>query len=745
MGDGVASSGVPATSGDWLAPLLLAVVLALIFLMLHAPGKSRVRETVDQPEPPLVILQRRYALGEVGPDEYERIRAALVRDVSPPSGWRTAPKAVSRLGRVVAVLSLAAGAAHVLAAPEHFAEWWGYGVFFLVVGLAQVVYARMLLRRPRGPRALYAAGLVGTLLLIGVYLLSRTVGIPPIGPTGGAVESVGALDVTVQLLELGASAALLVLLRQGGGVSTRSGANAAAFVPSLRHRRTFLVVAGSSALGLVGALVAFRAGRWPESIRGARTASAAPPVPFSATLAADDALEVQLTASEIDWDLASGRQVRALSYAGQVPGPEIRVREGQRLRVLFTNQLAVPTTIHWHGLDVPNAMDGVSDLTQPAVPPGGSFVYEFDARPAGTRWYHTHVSASEQQDRGLYAPLIVEPAQPEASPPASEHTLVLGAWTTGQGSAVPAPAEVSELGGGTSGMMGGGGMMRGNGMMGGGGMMGSSGDPAYDTFTVNGKAFPATTPITVRPGERVRLRLINASGARTHLIHLDGHQLQVTHTDGNALVQPVSVDVVPLAPAERYDVEFTANKAGVWSLHDLAAGQTEAGLRLQVVYAGHESDLEQPLRSGIAGLTVWSYTMGQGVDRLAAPSGATRTADLTLSGGMMGSQAWTINGKSYPHTDPVSVGQGDLVQLRVVNLSMESHPLHLHGHSFRLVSAGQHGFASPLVKNVVNLLPMEGASIEFVADNPGAWMFHCHKPMHMDGGMATLIRYGAPG
>jgi len=275
-------------------------------------------------------------------------------------------------------------------------------------------------------------------------------------------------------------------------------------------------------------------------------------------------------------------------------------------------------------------------------------------------------------------------------------------------------------------------------------MMGGSHEPPYDTFAINGKAFPATVPLMVQEGERVRLRLINASGSRTHLIYLEGHQLQVTHTDGNQLQEPVVVDVVPIAPAERYDVEFTANRPGVWSLHDLTPGQTEAGLRVKVIYAGQETVTESSLRTDTNSLQQWAYPMGQGVDWLPTPTDATADFQLTLSGGMMGSDQWTINGKSYPHTDPLPVHQGDLVRLRLFNMSMETHPMHLHGHSFRITGIDGSKISTPLIKDVMAIQPMGAATLEFVADNPGVWMFHCHKPMHMEGGMVTLVRYQPP-
>jgi FtsP/CotA-like multicopper oxidase with cupredoxin domain len=217
---------------------------------------------------------------------------------------------------------------------------------------------------------------------------------------------------------------------------------------------------------------------------------------------------IALEARETTWELVPGKTIRAMTYNGQVPGPEIRAREGERLRVVLKNALAEPTTIHWHGVDVPNAMDGVPGVTQKPVQPGEAFVYEFEARPAGTRWYHTHFQEHRQMDLGLVAPLIIEPATPEPSAYDREATLVLDDWATGAGPALPSTAAGTAGGrGNVGGMMSG--MMRGRGMgdmMGGrgmGGMMRGMGrgahEPAYDTMTINGKAYPACALSTPAP------------------------------------------------------------------------------------------------------------------------------------------------------------------------------------------------------------------------------------------------------
>jgi FtsP/CotA-like multicopper oxidase with cupredoxin domain len=272
--------------------------------------------------------------------------------------------------------------------------------------------------------------------------------------------------------------------------------------------------------------------------------------------------------------------------------------------------------------------------------------------------------------------------------------------------------------------------------------MGESHTPAYDTMTINGKAYPATEPLRVRKGERVRLRLINASADHTHVIRLGGHRLKVTHTDGNPLMQPVEVDAVPIAPSERYDVLFVADRPGAWLLYCAELGHPGAGEQVAVRYEGQEGRTPEPAIEGVTDLSLWRYGIGRGREVLPAPTTRRQPEfSLTLSGGMMGSDVWTINGKQYPHTDPLRVRRGDLVRVRFSNMSMEAHPMHLHGQSFRVLAVNGRRLSQPIVKDTVDVEAHMGAvDIEFVAHNPGDWFFHCHKPMHMEGGMITLAK-----
>ncbi len=243
----------------------------------------------------------------------------------------------------------------------------------------------------------------------------------------------------------------------------------------------------------------------------------------------------ELTARLVRWQILPGVEVTAMTYNGTVPGPQIRVTQGDQVRVVLKNELPYPTTIHWHGILVPNAMDGVPDMTQAPVPPGGSFTYEFAAEPAGTYWYHSHVQTDAQVLTGLYAPFIIDPASLSDPEPDVDVTLMLSEWRVIGGQTFPAMP--------MSGM-----------------------EPNY--FTINGKAYPAVEPLKVKLGQRVRLRFV-AAGQFIHPMHLHGPHFRVVATDGYPVPEAAQLtkDTISVAPGERYDVEFVADMPGMWMLH----------------------------------------------------------------------------------------------------------------------------------------------------------------------------------
>lgn len=274
--------------------------------------------------------------------------------------------------------------------------------------------------------------------------------------------------------------------------------------------------------------------------------------------------EFILTASELDHELMPGTSVRAWGYNGQVPGPELRVREGDTVRVTLRNDLSVPTTIHWHGVDNTPAMDGPAGLNQAPVDPGQEFVYEFVAKPAGTRWYHSHADPAMQIPMGLYGPLVIEP-RVAARAYDREYTLILAELDleltpdVAAGRAERGPRDRTLRGG----------------------------ELGTDLFLLNGKMHGAVPPIRLAEGERVLIRLINA-GHLAHPVHTHGHSFKIVATDGNPVPELAqwTKDTIMVSPAERYDLELLGTNPGVWMVHCHIEHHMANGMMTTIWYDG---------------------------------------------------------------------------------------------------------------------------------------------------------------
>ncbi len=262
--------------------------------------------------------------------------------------------------------------------------------------------------------------------------------------------------------------------------------------------------------------------------------------------------EVTLTASAISWEIAPGQSIAAYAYNGTVPGPELRFRAGESVRITLVNDLPEATTIHWHGVPVPNGMDGVPDVSAPSVAPGGRFTYQFTAPAPGTYWYHPHFDSAAQIARGLYGLLIVDPADGPSPNVQSEVSLMIGEYGIGVRTMVLPPR-------GTGGGMGGSGM-------GGSGMGGSEMGPIGLGLLINGKTGPAIPDLHVRRGDRVLFRMVN-TGNMVHPMHVHGMHWTVTATDGFDLSAAYKKDTLPLNAGERYDAVLDADNPGVWMIH----------------------------------------------------------------------------------------------------------------------------------------------------------------------------------
>jgi FtsP/CotA-like multicopper oxidase with cupredoxin domain len=413
------------------------------------------------------------------------------------------------------------------------------------------------------------------------------------------------------------------------------------------------------------------------------------------------------------------------SYNGTVPGPEIRLRQGEHVQITVENRLAEETTIHWHGLRVPNAMDGVPHLTQQPIAPGKTFVYTFEVPDAGTYWYHPHQRSFEQVGRGLYGPLIVEEREPIQVD--RDVTWVLDDWRL-----LP-DAQISDDFGGF--------------------MDASHNGRVGNTVTVNGRV-PDT--FAVRAGERVRLRLINAANARIFGLEFQGHRPTVIALDGQP-VEPHEPDGgrVVLGPAMRADLilDMAGSPGDRFTITDTFYRDLEYRL-LDLAYSDPPPLREQPLDAPV---------------RLAAntmPEPDLRAAErheVTFGGGMMGGMmmammdgrrtdmrammqhgmAWAINGvvASGHVMEPfLTLQRGHSCVLAMHNDTAWHHPMHLHGHAFRVIARDERPTRYQEWQDTVLMAPHESVEIAFVADNPGDWMFHCHILEHQAAGMMAVIR-----
>jgi FtsP/CotA-like multicopper oxidase with cupredoxin domain len=434
---------------------------------------------------------------------------------------------------------------------------------------------------------------------------------------------------------------------------------------------------------------------------------------------------------------------------GTLPGPEIRVRPGEQLRVLVENLMTdAPTSIHWHGVLVPAGMDGVPDISNAPIAPQRTYVYEYPIRQSGTYWYHSHYGFQEQQ--GLYGAFVIESAD-DSERADRDPVVLLGDWlrrdpvqvfeqlragTAMSGSGkTPTPAKSGSMNG-MAGMGTGGAMQRGTP---GGTMPPMAGadlsDVSYDAFLLNGRSSRSPWTFAARPGERIRLRIINGGTSTYFRLALDGHPLTVTHADGLA-VQPVEVDQLLIGMGETYDLLVTFAGPGSATLH--AVAQDGSGQAIGVLHApdaAPQANTAMP----VFGPRELTYAMLRAPAPTTLPAGETRTFRLPLQGNMA-AYAWMIDGQAYPKADPLLIRAGERVRLELINQTGMWHPMHLHGHFFRLLQGA--GDFCPL-KHTANVAPGQTVVVEFTADNPGAWFFHCHNIYHLEAGMARVFEYVA--
>lgn len=414
------------------------------------------------------------------------------------------------------------------------------------------------------------------------------------------------------------------------------------------------------------------------------------------------------------------------AYDGRVPGPEIRVPQGSRLRLAFTNKLPEPTTIHCHGIRLPNAMDGVPHLTQEPIDPGDTFVYEFTCPDAGTFWYHPHFNSAAQVGRGLYGALVVE----EHDPPAVDRDVlwILDDWRLRNDASIS--NDFGNLHDVThAGRIG-------------------------NTVTVNGR-IPET--FQVRRGERIRLRLINAANARVFALSFAEHNPTIIAIDGQPVEPHVPADRrIVLGPAMRTDLvlDFAGEPNTRYAVLDDYYPRLQYKL-LDLVYAS-DALRERPPAADVR----------LQPNPVAEPDLASAERHrVVLGGGMMGGMvsaivdgremdsmsmfrrgiAWAMNGiamTEHVHEPLFTFRIGRSYMLELVNETVWPHPMHLHGHVFRVLSRNGAAESHRPWQDTVLVPGRERAEIAFVADNPGDWMFHCHVLEHQVAGMMGIIRVG---
>lgn len=472
-------------------------------------------------------------------------------------------------------------------------------------------------------------------------------------------------------------------------------------------RRRFLAVS----LGATGAAALASCTSVKSTTAVAPTASATGPV----------AQEITLRARQAQIDLG-GREATAWTFGDRVPGPAIRAKAGERVRITVANDLPEETSVHWHGLAIPNPMDGVPAVTTPAIASGDSFTYDFVVPDAGTHWFHPHTGL--QLDTGLYAPFIVEDP---GGPARYDHdwVLMLDDWTQGVGQDpqqifddLVAAGQRSDQGG----------MMH----MGGMGMGSDGGDVIYPLYVINGRAATDPDVLRVRPGDRIRVRIINAAADTIFTVAVGGHRMTITHTDGYP-VQPVDAQSLRIGMGERYDVLVQAGD-GVFPVVAQPAGKSGYGMAVLRSAAGRLPT--DPIPAELSAYPAGA-DMLQSVESVRLPrSDPQQNYDLVLSG-TMAPYIWTINGATYDRAQPLTVETGQAVRLRMSNMSMMTHPVHLHGHTFQVGPAGGIGPR----KDTLLLPPMTRAEVDLVADNPGRWMLHCHNAYHAEAGMMTRLDY----
>jgi len=436
-------------------------------------------------------------------------------------------------------------------------------------------------------------------------------------------------------------------------------------------------------------------------------------------------------------ELAPEHIVSTTLYNGQFPGPLLRFKEGQQAIIDVHNDTDTPELVHWHGQIIPSEVDGAAEEGTPYVPAHGMQRITFVPKPAGFRLYHTHVAAGGALNRGTYTgqvgPVYVEPKN---DPGAYDREVFLVmkefeptfsrkgemAMNVLPGAPIRALQQMASSGDNeTSGKA-------------------KGFEVSYRLFGVNGKMLGHGEPIRVRQGERVLFHVLNASATETRSLSLPGHVFKIVALDGNPVPRPADVPFLWLGTAERVSAVVEMNNPGAWVMGDLADDDRRGGMGIVIEYAGFGGEPQwakpEPFHS--------DYTrFGK---RNTAPPAADEMIEVTIAkrnGVLDGFDQWALNGEAFSidTMKPMyTVHKGRRYRLKFRNASDDIHPLHLHRHSFELVRVGGEP-TTGVIKDVVMLGRFQEVEFDFVADNPGMTLFHCHQQLHMDFGFMALFKY----
>jgi FtsP/CotA-like multicopper oxidase with cupredoxin domain len=464
------------------------------------------------------------------------------------------------------------------------------------------------------------------------------------------------------------------------------------------------------------------------------------PSPQKSVSQTDGLPDYTLTIAAKPVELAPNRIISTTTYNGQFPGPLLRFQEGKRVTIDIHNETDTPEQLHWHGQFVSTDVDGSAEEGTPFIPPHGSRRVTFVPRPSGYRFYHTHVRAGANlgmgQYTGLVGPVYIEP---RANPGNYDREVFLTLKefepTLSRGGDMAMdflwpPTTVKDLKDAGETAM--------NASL-------AKGTPhgfevGYGSFTINGRMLGNGDPIRVKQGERVLFHVLNGSATEIRSLALPGHTFTVVAMDGNPIPKPVNVPGLWLGTAERVSAIVEMNHPGIWTMGDTSNDDRQHGMGIVVEYAGQKG---KPRWAAPAPFH-WDYAQFGNMDvAVQEPDEVIEMIFAKQNAADIGFNRWAINGVAFAEDQmhPMfRVKQGNRYRLRMRNASDDIHPIHLHRHSFELTRVGGRPTRG-VIKDVVMVGGYQAVEVDFVADNPGLTLFHCHQQLHMDFGFMALFEY----